>query len=72
MKYEIPVGHSCRKMIIQQAHRLGPVRILKPTTVQSEFCKVVYCLVLTVLGFIDSILRVFFGRGLSMNLRLRL
>ena len=44
IKYDVPVCHSCRKMIIQQANRLGPVRILKPYTVQSEFRAVVLSL----------------------------
>ena len=45
IKYDVPVRHSCRKMIIQQANLLGPVHILKPYTFQSEFGTVVRCLV---------------------------
>ena len=37
IKYDVPVCHSCHKMIIRQANLLGPVHILKPYTFQSEF-----------------------------------
>ena len=40
IKYDVPVCHSCCKIIIQQANWFGPDRILKPYTVQSELHKI--------------------------------
>ena len=39
-KYEVPVCHSCRIVIIQHANLLGPVQVCKPYT----FRTVVHCL----------------------------